>query len=219
MKKLSIVVICILFFCFNGCTTENKTTTQAPVKKETKAKEIQKEPPKKKYEKVYAVIDTTLGVIKVELFEKEAPKTVANFIDLATGTKPCKDPMTGKEVTRRFYDGLTFHRVIRNFMIQGGDPLGNGTGGPGYTFEDEFHPSLSHSIPGRLSMANSGPNTNGSQFFITTVPTTWLDNKHTIFGQVVDGFDVVEKISWVPTERNNRPKEPVIINRIDIEKK
>ena len=216
MKKISILIICIFFFWLSGCTAENKNT-QAPLKKETKPEKTQKAPEKKKGEKVYAIFDTNHGVIKAQLFEKEAPKTVANFIDLATGKKPWKDPITGNEVTKKFYDGLTFHRVIRNFMIQGGDPLGNGTGGPGYKFEDEFHPSLSHTMPGRLSMANSGPNTNGSQFFITTVATSWLDYKHTIFGQVVEGIDVVKKISFVPTVKNNRPKEPVVINRIDIE--
>ncbi|MGA1868280.1 MAG: peptidylprolyl isomerase [bacterium] len=216
MKKILLIIIC-LFFWFSGCTTENKTT-QKPSEKQSMSEKVQKPSGKETEERLFAIIDTSLGVIKAELFEKEAPKTVANFVELATGQKPWKDQISGKIVTRRFYDGLIFHRVIRNFMIQGGCPLGNGTGGPGYKFEDEFHPSLSHNKAGRLSMANSGPNTNGSQFFITTVPTLWLDNKHTIFGQVVEGMDVVRKISEVPTGRNDRPLEPVIINSIDIER-
>jgi cyclophilin family peptidyl-prolyl cis-trans isomerase len=142
----------------------------------------------------YALFDTSLGTIVIRLFEKEAPKTVANFIGLAEGTTEFRDPKTGKKETRPFYDGLTFHRVIPDFMIQGGCPLGTGTGDPGYRFADEFHASLKHDGPGKLSMANSGPNTNGSQFFITHVVTQWLDGKHTVFGQVTKGQDIVDAI-------------------------
>ena len=152
---------------------------------------------------LYAVFETSMGRIVCRLFEKEAPKTVANFVGLSEGTKEWTDPKTGQKVTRRFYDGLTFHRVIPDFMIQGGDPLGNGTGGPGYRFEDEFHPTLHHDQPGRLSMANAGPGTNGSQFFITEVPTPWLDNKNTIFGQVVEGMDLVKPIARAPKDRKS----------------
>ena len=143
---------------------------------------------------LYAIFHTNQGTITCSLFEKEAPKTVANFVGLADGTKEWTDPKTGKKVKRRFYDGLIFHRVIPNFMIQGGDPEGTGRGGPGYRFEDEFHPDLKFDKPGKLAMANSGPNSNGSQFFITHVPTPWLDNKHTIFGQVIEGQDIVDTI-------------------------
>jgi peptidyl-prolyl cis-trans isomerase A (cyclophilin A) len=156
----------------------------------------------------FALFDTTEGNFKIKLFADKAPKTVENFVSLAEGTK------TGK----RFYDGLIFHRVIPKFMIQGGCPQGTGTGGPGYKFEDEFHSSLRHTKKGMLSMANSGPNTNGSQFFITVAPTTWLDNKHTVFGEVVEGYDVVEKISKVPRNSGDRPTKDVQIRSVTIER-
>jgi peptidyl-prolyl cis-trans isomerase A (cyclophilin A) len=139
----------------------------------------------------YAHFETTLGNFTVELFDVKAPKTVANFAGLAEGTKEWKHPRTGERHKRPFYDGIIFHRVIAGFMIQGGDPLGQGHGGPGFQFEDEFHADLRHSQSGILSMANAGPNTNGSQFFITLGPTPHLDRKHTVFGQVTSGLDVV----------------------------
>jgi len=167
---------------------------------------------------LYAIFHTSKGKITCILFEKEAPKTVANFVGLANGTKEWIEPKTGKKVKKRFYDGLIFHRVIPKFMIQGGDPEGTGRGGPGYKFEDEFHPDLKFDQPGRLAMANAGPNTNGSQFFITHVATPWLNNKHTIFGQVIDGQEVVDKIGNIKRDRRNKPLEDVIINKLEIKR-
>jgi peptidyl-prolyl cis-trans isomerase A (cyclophilin A) len=157
----------------------------------------------------YAIFETSMGNIVVRLFENEAPKTVENFIGLAEGTKEFTDAISGKKEKRPYYDGLIFHRVIPDFMIQGGCPRGDGRGGPGYSFQDEFHPSLRHSKAGKLSMANSGPNTNGSQFFITVAPTPHLDNRHTIFGEVVEGQDISDKISATPRDSMDRPRKPV----------
>ena len=163
-----------------------------------------------------AVIETSEGTITLQLFEKEAPKTVANFVDLAEGKKEWTDPKTGKKVKKPLYDGLIFHRVIPGFMIQGGDPMGNGMGGPGYQFEDEFVPTLKFDKVGRLAMANSGPGTNGSQFFITGGVPDWLNNRHTIFGQVTEGQDIVNKIANLPRDPRDMPKTPVIIKTIRI---
>ena len=157
---------------------------------------------------MHAVFDTSEGRFKIKLFDDKAPATVKNFVDLAEGTK------TGKP----FYDGLVFHRVIPDFMIQGGCPEGTGRGDAGYKFADEFHATLRHTKPGILSMANSGPGTNGSQFFVTTAATPWLDNRHTIFGEVVEGYDVVEKISRLPRDSGDRPKNSVKINTVKIER-
>ena len=164
----------------------------------------------------YAVIATTLGEITCELFPHQAPITVQNFVGLAQGTKEFEDPETRQRTKRPFYDGLIFHRVIPKFMIQGGCPLGSGTGGPGYKFQDEFSDDLSFDRPGRLAMANAGPGTNGSQFFITVAPTTWLNKHHTIFGQVVKGQDVVEKIVNTPRGANDRPKTAVVMTSVKI---
>ena len=166
----------------------------------------------------YAEFDTTEGSFTVRLFDKEAPKTVANFTGLAEGTKEWRDPSSGEKKKAPYYDGVTFHRIISGFMIQGGDRLGQGTGGPGYKFADEFHPKARHDKAGILSMANSGPNTNGSQFFITLGPTPHLDNKHTVFGEVIEGLDVIKKIGAVPTGRQDRPVTPVVINKLTIER-
>jgi peptidyl-prolyl cis-trans isomerase A (cyclophilin A) len=168
---------------------------------------------------VYAHFETTLGNFTVELYEDKAPKTVANFAGLADGSKEWKHPRTGEKHSRPYYDGIVFHRVIKGFVIQGGDPLGQGFGGPGYQFEDEFHPSLRHDRVGILSMANAGPNTNGSQFFITLGPTPHLDRKHSVFGAVTSGLDVVEKIGAVQTDRNDRPVTPVVMNKVTIERR
>jgi peptidyl-prolyl cis-trans isomerase A (cyclophilin A) len=164
----------------------------------------------------YAVFDTTLGEITCELFPDKAPVTVQNFVGLADGTKEFVDSETRQRTKRPFYNGLIFHRVIPKFMIQGGCPLGSGTGGPGYKFQDEFAADLSFDRPGRLAMANAGPGTNGSQFFITVAPTDWLDNHHTIFGQVVKGMDVVDKIVNTPKGSNDRPKTAVVMNTVKI---
>ncbi|MFP5518309.1 MAG: peptidylprolyl isomerase [Bdellovibrionia bacterium] len=164
-----------------------------------------------------AVFETNKGTFKIKLYNDKAPKTVENFVGLATGTKEWTDPKTGKASKKPFYDGLSFHRVIPNFMIQGGCPLGTGTGGPGYKFEDEFHPELKHNKPGLLSMANAGPNTNGSQFFVTVAATPWLDNRHTVFGEVIEGMDVVYDISKARTGSMDKPVEPIVINKLTIQ--
>ena len=164
-----------------------------------------------------AVIKTTAGDITVKLFAEKAPNTVENFVGLATGKKDWKDPRTNKEMKGKpLYNGTIFHRVIPNFMIQGGDPLGTGTGDPGYKFNDEFTPSDNFDKPGILAMANAGANTNGSQFFITVKPTPWLNGKHTIFGEVTQGMDVVTKIVSAPKGENDRPTDPVRITKIVI---
>jgi len=162
----------------------------------------------------YAAIVTDFGTIVFELYEKQAPKTVKNFVDLALGNKEWIEPNTGQKVKKPFYNGLIFHRVIPNFMAQTGCPKGDGTGGPGYEFEDEFSDDLLFDRPGRVAMANRGPNTNGSQIFITVVPTPWLNKKHTIFGQVVRGLDVVEKIVSVPRDYRDKPLSPIYIRKV-----
>ncbi len=168
---------------------------------------------------VYARFDTTQGNFTVKLYDDMAPDTVENFIGLATGSKEWTHPTTNESFQDTpYYDGLIFHRVISGFMLQGGDPNGAGTGGPGYTFDDEFHPEARHSKAGILSMANRGPNTNGSQFFVTLGPTPHLDNRHSVFGEVVDGMDVVMTIGSVPTGASDRPVEDVVMNSVTIER-
>ena len=172
-------------------------------------------------EELYATLQTNKGDVVIRLFPNHAPKTVSNFVGLAEGTKEWTDPETGQQVTRPFYDGLGFHRVIDGFMIQGGCPLGTGTGTPGYQFDDEIHPELQFDRPYLLAMANAGPGTNGSQFFITVQPTTWLTNKHTIFGEVVDDESkkVVDAIATAKTAPGDRPLEPIVINKVVVERK
>jgi peptidyl-prolyl cis-trans isomerase A (cyclophilin A) len=168
---------------------------------------------------LYTTFETSEGNIVCRLFEKEAPKTVANFVELAEGKREWTHPSTRKKSKDRLYDGTIFHRVIPDFMIQGGDPQGTGMGGPGYQFEDETKGSP-HKLdkPGLLAMANAGPNTNGSQFFITVAPTTWLTGKHTIFGEVVEGQDIVKKISEVPRGRQDKPNKDVMVKKVVIER-
>jgi peptidyl-prolyl cis-trans isomerase A (cyclophilin A) len=170
-------------------------------------------------EKTFAVLNTNMGSIEVELFPDHAPKTVRNFVELAEGSKEWKDPKTGETAAKKLYDGTIFHRVIPGFMIQGGDPLGRGTGGPGYQFGDEFHPELAFTEPYLLAMANAGPGTNGSQFFITVAPTTWLTGKHTIFGKVTKGSDVVDTIAGVETGAQDKPSKDVVIENVVIERR
>src|SRR5450432_4188991 len=158
----------------------------------------------------YAILNTSEGKITARLFEKEAPKTVANFIELAEGDKEWTHPIKGTKGKEKLYDGTVFHRVIPNFMIQGGDPRGDGRGGPGYRFEDETKGSPhKFDVPGKLAMANSGPNTNGSQFFITVAPTSWLTGKHTIFGEVVEGQATVDKITSAQRDGQDRPRKEI----------
>jgi peptidyl-prolyl cis-trans isomerase A (cyclophilin A) len=167
----------------------------------------------------YAVFETSEGSIVCRLFEKEAPKTVANFVELSEGKREWTHPTTHKKTTDPLYHGTIFHRVIPGFMIQGGDPMGTGFGGPGYQFEDETKGSPHRfDKAGKLAMANSGPNTNGSQFFITVANTDWLTGKHTIFGEVVEGYEVVEKISKVAKNRQDRPNKDVVVKSVKIER-
>jgi peptidyl-prolyl cis-trans isomerase A (cyclophilin A) len=165
-----------------------------------------------------ATLRTNQGTVHIRLFPDHAPKTVRNFVDLAEGSREWTDPSTRRQVHDKLYDGTVFHRVIPRFMIQGGDPLGNGTGGPGYKFADEIHPDLRFDRPYLLAMANAGPGTNGSQFFITVVPTPHLNGRHTIFGEVIDGSDVVDRISQVQTGRSDRPVQDVVLESVSIER-
>lgn len=168
---------------------------------------------------MYAIFNTSEGKITVRLFPDEAPITVANFVELAEGKREWKHPLTGKTSTDKLYDGTIFHRVIPQFMVQGGDPAGSGMGGPGYRFQDETHGSP-HKFdkPGKLAMANAGPGTNGSQFFITVAETLWLTGKHTIFGEVVEGQDVANKMTAVPRNSQDKPLKPVVLESVVIER-
>ncbi|MDR3608560.1 MAG: peptidylprolyl isomerase [Oligoflexia bacterium] len=165
---------------------------------------------------LYAIFDTTLGQMIARLEEEKTPETVSNFVGLATGEKEYTDPRTGKQSNEPFYDGTIFHRIIEGFMVQGGDRLGQGTGGPGYRFKDEFHPELKHSGLGILSMANAGPGTNGSQFFITLAATPHLNNRHSVFGHLVKGEDVLKKLGSVATGPRDRPVQDVKIEHLRI---
>ncbi len=167
----------------------------------------------------YARFVTTEGNFTIRLFDQEAPKTVENFVGLAEGTKQWSDPRINQKVQKPYYNGTIFHRVIDGFMIQGGDPLGQGIGGPGYNFADEFHPKLRHNKAGTLSMANRGPNTNGGQFFITLGATPHLDDRHSVFGEVVEGMDVVSRIGKTPIGERDRPVKDIVIETVTIERR
>jgi peptidyl-prolyl cis-trans isomerase A (cyclophilin A) len=168
---------------------------------------------------VYATFDTSEGTIVCRLFEAEAPVTVKNFVDLAEGSREWTHPTTRAKSNNPLYDGTIFHRVIPDFMVQGGDPTGTGMGGPGYQFQDETKGSA-HKFdkPGKLAMANAGPGTNGSQFFITTAATPWLTGNHTIFGEVIEGQDIADKITKLPRNRQDKPNKDVVLNSVKIER-
>ncbi|HCF61097.1 MAG TPA: peptidylprolyl isomerase [Myxococcales bacterium] len=190
-----------------------KVTTPAPA---ATAPAAPSAPEVKLPDELYASLETSMGTIVVKLFPKDAPKTVANFVGLARGEKEWHDAKSGKKVKRPLYDGTIFHRVIPDFMVQAGDPLGNGTGGPGYRFEDEFQSGRSFDKPCLLAMANAGPNTNGSQFFITEKPTQWLNNRHTIFGEVVQGCELVAQMARVPRGQRDRPETDIVLKAVAI---
>lgn len=225
-KVLWIYVLAFLLvaFSFHAHAVENETTqtkndkmpTESKIMKSADAKDKKSAVEKKKGKEMFALFETNKGNFKIKLFNEKAPKTVENFVGLVEGTKEWTEPKTGTKVKKPFYDGLSFHRVIPDFMIQGGCPLGTGTGNPGYRFEDEFGAGLKHDKPGMLSMANAGPNTNGSQFFVTVAATPWLDGKHAIFGEVVEGMDVVMNISKAPRGPMDRPVEPIVMTKVTI---
>jgi peptidyl-prolyl cis-trans isomerase A (cyclophilin A) len=200
------IVLVSAALALGACKSSSKSQSQEWTKKVQAGQEL------------YASIETTQGTMVARLFSKDAPKTVENFVGLATGEKAWTDPRTNQQTTKPLYDNTIFHRVIPDFMIQGGDPLGNGTGGPGYKFEDEFQSGRTFDKPCLLAMANSGHNTNGSQFFITEKPTPWLNKRHTIFGELVQGCELVSRIARVPVN-GSRPVEDVVIKRIAISDK
>lgn len=216
---LAVATVAFLPFSLHATDAAPSSKAQASHEGGAKKGSTKAEGKKAKDSAMTATLTTTLGVIKVKLFKETAPKTVENFVGLATGKKEWRDPKTDKMVKgKSLYAGTIFHRVIPEFMIQGGDPLGTGTGGPGYQFEDETKPTDSFDRPGILAMANAGPNTNGSQFFITVKATPWLNGRHTIFGEVVSGMDVVEKIVSSPRDSSDRPEKEVKIKKIAIGK-
>jgi len=218
MKKTAVVMM-IVFAAMAAALAPALAKEKSDAKANDVKKEISPEDAVKKIAKKggeFAVIDTSMGRIICELFRDKAPIGVDNFVGLAEGTKEFKDPKNGEMTKRHFYDGLIFHRVIPNFMIQGGDPLGTGIGGPGYKFKNEVSSSLTFDKPGRLAYANAGPDTNGSQFFITHIATPWLNGGYTIFGQTVVGQDVVNAIGNAPKNMQDRPLTTITINKVTI---
>jgi peptidyl-prolyl cis-trans isomerase A (cyclophilin A) len=211
MKKYLFLALALIIGCVPQAEIKQTEIKPAEIKQEQNFHT-------KETKEMIAIFETSLGTIKVKLLPENAPLTVENFVELAEGNKEFMDLKTGKKTKKKFYDGLIFHRVIPDFMIQGGDPLGTGTGGPGYKFKDEIDPSLKFDKPGILAMANSGPNTNGSQFFITEVSTPWLNGNHTIFGQVTEGLDIIKKIARTQVDFSDRPVEDVILKSVTIER-
>ncbi len=211
MKKY---ILLLSLFAF-GCVSHQKSLNLNI----SETQESEQKTTFKETSEMNAIIETSMGTIKIKLLPENAPLTVENFVELAEGTKEFIDPQTGKKTKKKYYDGLIFHRVIPEFMIQGGDPTGTGRGGPGYKFQDEIDPSLKFDKPGILAMANAGPNTNGSQFFITEVATPWLNGNHTIFGHVTEGLDIIKKIARTEVDFSDKPIEPVVIKSVKIEKK
>lgn len=213
MRKILLIIFAALLF--SACSHTKKPTTLA-VPTATPSTQPSTTMPEVSNQSasVSATIKTSMGDIAIRLFPDKAPTTVANFTGLSTGTKSWTDPKTGQTKTTPLYNNTIFHRVIDGFMIQGGDPLGTGTGGPGYKFADEVSPDLVFDRPYLLAMANAGPNTNGSQFFITVVPTPWLNSKHTIFGEVIDGQAIVDKIAKTPVDGSDRPLTTITITQI-----
>ncbi|MBI1978141.1 MAG: peptidylprolyl isomerase [Candidatus Omnitrophica bacterium] len=198
MKNIVFYFLCLILA---GCSSAPKTNVESAVQDQAAVTQSSEIPTQKETQIVNVKIETTLGTIEAELYPEEAPKTVENFVTLAK---------------KGFYDGIIFHRVVPQFMIQTGDPTGTGTGGPGYQFRDEFSPKLRHDQAGVVSMANAGSNTNGSQFFITVAPTPWLDNRHSIFGRVTQGMEVVQKISEAPRDRRDKPLEQIQMTKVTI---
>jgi peptidyl-prolyl cis-trans isomerase A (cyclophilin A) len=208
-RRIALLVVAGLIAAFLWSQTAEK---KGPAPKPTPAPQVKLDQPPG----LYAVFDTSMGRVICRLFPDKAPETVKNFVELTNGTKRWYDDKKKAWTKRRYYDGLTFHRVIPNFMIQGGDQLGTGSSNIGFTFKDEFSPDLTFAEPGKLAMANAGPNTNGGQFFITVAPTEWLNNHHSIFGEVVEGQDVVDMISQVPRDAGDKPQEPVIMQKVTV---
>ncbi len=208
------VLLCAACLALNGCrrSAEDPAVPPAVQEPEEETAATEDEIP----QALTAVFHTSMGKITCELYPEEAPLTVDNFVFLARGSKKWTDPKTGEDVSCPLYDGTVFHRVIPDFMIQGGDPMGTGMGGPGYEFEDEISGKHRFDAPGILAMANAGPDTNGSQFFITVAPTPWLNGRHTIFGRVVSGQDIVEAISMVDRDSGDKPLKPVVLNKVEI---
>lgn len=219
MKHIfALAALLLLLPACDGCG-DKKSGAKPAKPTDPKVEKVMKELDLQPADKLFAIFKTNKGEMIAELFWDKAPATVENFVGLSKGTTEWTDPKTGKKVTDKpLYSGTIFHRVIPDFMIQGGDPMGNGMGGPGYRFEDEFHPELRHNGPGVLSMANSGPNTNGSQFFITEGPTPHLDNRHSVFGKVVKNLDVVETIAKAERDRRDKPLQDVILEEVVITK-